>query len=218
MQFCGMWISKIAALPPKRDRLWETNVFVRWQVRYPVFKMWGHIFQTLVWFHGNVDQLKSFWWKGGRKVYNNMVASTDSPLISCSCLKDKVLLVAVRVAGERPNPKRDPNLTSHPCYGVRKRRTDPEKICYELMEHQWKLRRAIGKFLLHSFITGRWMDSSGSGLKPCWQGRRKDVLASSLNMVQTFQNAFFGGLFNVEHRAILKKKKPTFVLTGTKST
>lgn len=191
MQFCGMWISKIAALPPKRDRLWETNVFVRWQVRYPVFKMWGHIFQTLVWFHGNVDQLKSFWWKGGRKVYNNMVASTDSPLISCSCLKDIVLLVAVRVAGERLNPTRDPNLTSQPCYGVRKRRTDPEKICCELMEHQWKLRRAIGKFLLHSFITGRWMDSSGSGLKPCWQGRRKDVLASSLNMVQTFQNAFF---------------------------
>lgn len=62
-----------------------------------------------------------------------MVASADSPLISCSRLKDKVLLVAVRVVGERPNPMRrpEPDVTAL-LWG----RTDPEKICYKLTEHQ----------------------------------------------------------------------------------
>lgn len=172
MQFCGMCIWKITALPPKRDRLGgkkpEASNFVRWQVRYPVFKMWAHIFQTLVWFHGNVYQLKSFWWKGGRKVYNNMVASTDSPLISCSHLKDKVLLVAVRVAGERPNPTRDPNLTSQPCYGVLRIQKKYAKSWWstsENMKGNWKI---LVTFVYHGQMDGQlgvWPETVLTGQK-----------------------------------------------------
>lgn len=167
--------------------------------------MWGHIFQTLVWFHGNVDQLKSFWWKGGRKVYNNMIASADSPLISCSRLKDKVLLVAVRVVGERPNPTRDPNLMSQPCYGVHERRTDPEKICYELMEHQWKYEGQLE----NSCYIRLSREDGWTARSLAWNradgAEEKTLSPVSSTWCRHFKMHFLG-LFNVEHRAILAKK------------